>query len=141
MDAFNSSFFLPLYTNLFVRSLGTIPSLPIPFIFLFLSFFQLSEKILVFVHLSTFFHFRPPERQKCTRKSSFYFLLITWTPSEFLHTISKWSLSDKKYSHICQSSSSICRAAGTDFPDPLSPLLLSFIRLWQVFRTTSRILT
>ena len=43
---------------------------------------------------------------------------------------------------ICiRSSSSSCRAASTDIPDPLSPLLLIVHRLWQVFRTTSRILT
>ena len=38
-------------------------------------------------------------------------------------------------------SSSSCRAANTDIPDPLSPLLSIIHRLWQVFRTTSRILT
>ena len=42
---------------------------------------------------------------------------------------------------LAQSSSSSCRAASTDIPDPLSPLLLIFHRLWQVFRATSRILT
>ena len=39
------------------------------------------------------------------------------------------------------SSSSSCLAASTDIPDPLSPLLPIVHRLWQVFRTTSRILT
>ena len=39
------------------------------------------------------------------------------------------------------SSSSSCRAASTDIPDPLSPLLPIVHRLRQVFRTTSRILT
>ena len=38
-------------------------------------------------------------------------------------------------------SSSSCRAASTDIPDPLSPLLPIDQRLWQVFGTTSRILT
>ena len=37
--------------------------------------------------------------------------------------------------------SSSCRAASTDIPDPLSPLLPMIHRLWQVFRATSRILT
>ena len=41
----------------------------------------------------------------------------------------------------CISSSSSCRAASTDIPDPLSPLLPIIHRLWQVFRATSRILT
>ena len=36
---------------------------------------------------------------------------------------------------------SSCRAASTDIPDPLSPLLPIVHRLWQVFRATSRILT
>ncbi len=40
-----------------------------------------------------------------------------------------------------QSSSSSCRVASTDIPDPLSPLLPIVHRLWQVFRDTSRILT
>ena len=40
-----------------------------------------------------------------------------------------------------KSSSSSCRAASTDIPDPLPPLLPITHRLWQVFRTTSRILT
>ena len=39
------------------------------------------------------------------------------------------------------SSSSSCRAASTDIPDPLSPLLPIVHRLWQVFGATSRILT
>ena len=43
--------------------------------------------------------------------------------------------------HIVSSSSSSCRAASTDIPDPLSPLLPIVHRLWQVFKATSRILT
>ena len=42
---------------------------------------------------------------------------------------------------IPKRTSSSCRAASTDIPDPLSPLLPIVHRLWQVFRTTSRILT
>ena len=38
-------------------------------------------------------------------------------------------------------SSLSCRAACTDIPDPLSPLLPIVQRLWQVFRATSRIFT
>ena len=38
-------------------------------------------------------------------------------------------------------SSSSCRAASTDIPDPLSPLFPIVHRLWLVFRATSRILT
>ena len=37
-------------------------------------------------------------------------------------------------------SSSSCRAASTDIPDPLSPLFLIVLRLWQIFMATSRIL-
>ena len=43
------------------------------------------------------------------------------------------------HTHIYISSS--CRAASTDIPDSLSPLLPIVHRLWQVFRATSRILT
>ena len=39
------------------------------------------------------------------------------------------------------SSSSSCRAASTDIPDPLSTLLPIIHHFWQVFRATSRILT
>ena len=39
------------------------------------------------------------------------------------------------------SSSSSCRAASMDIPDPLSPPLPIVHRLWQVFRATSSILT
>ena len=39
------------------------------------------------------------------------------------------------------SSSSSCRAASMDIPDPLSPLLPIIHRLWQVFRVTSCVLT
>ena len=46
-----------------------------------------------------------------------------------------------KYIYIYISSSSSCRAASTDIPDPLSPLLPIIQRLSQVFRATSRILT
>ena len=38
-------------------------------------------------------------------------------------------------------SSSSCRAASTDIPDPLTPLLSIVYCLWLVFRATSRILT
>ena len=38
-------------------------------------------------------------------------------------------------------SSSSCRAASTDIPDPLSPRLPIIHRLWQVFGVTSRIIT
>ena len=40
-----------------------------------------------------------------------------------------------------ESSSSSCRAASMDIPDPLSPLLPIVHRFWQVFRATSLILT
>ena len=39
------------------------------------------------------------------------------------------------------SSSSSCRAASTDIPDPLSPPLPIIHRFWQVFSVTSSILT
>ena len=39
------------------------------------------------------------------------------------------------------SSSSSCHAGSTDIPDPLSPLSPIVHHLWQVFWTTSRILT
>ena len=38
-------------------------------------------------------------------------------------------------------SSPLLRAASTDIPDPLSPLLPINHRLWQVFRATPRIIT
>ena len=38
---------------------------------------------------------------------------------------------------MCLEISSSCRAARTDIPDPLSPLLPIIHRLWQVFRATS----
>ena len=40
-----------------------------------------------------------------------------------------------------RSSSSSCRAASMDSPNPLSPLLPIIHRHWQVFRATPRILT
>ena len=42
---------------------------------------------------------------------------------------------------VSSSSPSSCRAASTDIPDPLSPLLPIIHHSWQVFRATSRILT
>ena len=46
------------------------------------------------------------------------------------------------YIYITYESSSLsCRAASTDIPEPLSPLLSIIHRLWQIFRATSRILT
>ena len=47
---------------------------------------------------------------------------------------------DQKYSSVSSSSSS-CRAASTDIPDPLSPLPSITHRLRQVFRVTSCVLT
>ena len=41
----------------------------------------------------------------------------------------------------CLKASSSYRVAGTDIPDPLSPLLPIIHRLWQVFWATSRIFT
>ena len=46
-----------------------------------------------------------------------------------------------KYVLFYYLSSSSCRAASTDIPDPLSPLLPIVQWLWQVFWATSRILT
>ena len=46
----------------------------------------------------------------------------------------------KKCLHRISSSSS-CRAASTDIPDPLSPLLPITHRLRQVFKVTSCVLT
>ena len=45
------------------------------------------------------------------------------------------------YQNIWISSSSSCRAASTDIPDPLSPLLPIVHCFWLVFRATSCILT
>ena len=42
---------------------------------------------------------------------------------------------------LLSSSSSSCRAASTDIPDPLSPLFPIVHHLWKVFRATYRILT
>ena len=51
----------------------------------------------------------------------------------------------KKYSNSkfkgVKSSSSSCRAASADIPDPLSPLLPIIHRLRQVFMVTSCVLT
>ena len=48
---------------------------------------------------------------------------------------------DILFSKLDMSSSSSCRATSTDIPDPLSPLLPIIHRFWQVFRSTSCILT
>ena len=48
-------------------------------------------------------------------------------------------MTDDRHYHVTYISS--CRAAGTDMPDPLSPLLPIVHRLWQVFRAKPRILT
>ena len=45
------------------------------------------------------------------------------------------------YIHIYTSSSSSCRAVGTDIPNPLSPLLPIVHHFRQVFRATPSILT
>ena len=60
-----------------------------------------------------------------------------------LCTYSRWNIwqSDGLLTLWTLSSSSSSRAASTDIPDPLSPLLPIVHRLWQVFRATSRILT
>ena len=47
----------------------------------------------------------------------------------------------RKSAQYTKSWSSSCRAASTDIPDPLSPLLPIIHRPRQVFRDTSRILT
>ena len=47
---------------------------------------------------------------------------------------------DRKWKKTSSSSSS-CRTASTDIPNPLLPLLPIIHRLWQVFRATSYILT
>ena len=45
------------------------------------------------------------------------------------------------YVCVCVCISSSCHAAGTDIPDPHSPLLPIVCCFWQVFRATFRILT
>ena len=57
------------------------------------------------------------------------FIIANWRSIEFFFQL------------YISSSSSSCRAASTDIPDPLSPLLPIIHRFWQVFRVTSRILT
>ena len=46
-----------------------------------------------------------------------------------------------QYVRCACSSLSSCRAASTDIPDPLSPLLPIIHRFWLVLKATSRILT
>ena len=57
---------------------------------------------------------------------------------------SEVSSKELRYRHYyleSSSSSSSCRAASTDIPDPLSPRFPIIHRLRQVFRVTSRIIT
>ena len=61
------------------------------------------------------------------------------TRSVFKRLEFKVFLLQNQLSYLCHSSS--CRAGSTDIPDPLSPLFPIVHRLWQVFWTTSRILT
>ena len=56
-----------------------------------------------------------------------------------MHSLIVKNISISSYSVYPSSSS--CRAASTDIPDPLSPLLPIVHCLWQVFRATSCILT
>ena len=66
--------------------------------------------------------------------------------SEWSESILSFSNIGVEYAHpflqvMISSSSSSCRAASTDIPDPLSPLLPIVHRHWQAFRATFRILT
>ena len=53
----------------------------------------------------------------------------------------RWLISHKTKPNQALKPSSSCRATSRDIPDPLSPLLPIVHHLWQVFLTTSRILT
>ena len=82
----------------------------------------------------------------------FYFWIFYWSWLEFfpysgfiglnniLH-IYIYNIYLAPFIIIISSSSSSCYATSTDISDPISPLLPIVHRLWQVFRTTSRILT
>ena len=78
------------------------------------------------------------------------YLIFAWFVLKFVFLWFWSALCFCVFSHICSfamgcrissSSSSSCRVAGTDIPDPLSPHFPIVHRLWQVFWTTSRILT
>ena len=58
-----------------------------------------------------------------------------------ISTFVGYSMPNSVYTNIHSSSSSSCRAASTNIPDPLSPLLPIVHRFSQVLRATSRILT
>ena len=57
----------------------------------------------------------------------------------YIHTQTQRNISLSLSFYI--SSSSSCRTASTDIPDPLSPSLPIIHRLRQVFKVTSRIIT
>ena len=61
------------------------------------------------------------------------------TKSYIFDIYAKSDLAFNNKQWLISSSSSSCRPAGTDIPDPLSPLLPIVHRLWEVFRATSRI--
>ena len=69
-----------------------------------------------------------PIKQRNQTKSS-NLLIMVILPSSLTITL-----------HEVISSSSSCRAASMNIPDPLSPLLPIIYRFWQVFRATSHIL-
>ena len=69
-----------------------------------------------------------------------YFLLVSKLVFYVIANVVGNVIPDPVYIYIYTSSSS-CRAKGTDITNLLSPLLPIVHHLWQVFWTTSRILT
>ena len=93
-------------------------------------------------------HVVPPVRISLTLSRHFSLSFIASGRSSGLHPVSSQSCRmyvragrpsfARPYVGVLWSS---CHAASTAIPDPLLPLLPIVHRLWQVFRTTSRILT
>ena len=68
-----------------------------------------------------------------------YIIWLGWVGFYGISTIVSYLMPNPIYTYFIMLSS--CRASSTDIPDPLSPLFPIVHRPWQVFRSSSRILT
>ena len=70
-------------------------------------------------------------KKKCETRHPLNLRLEEYSKAVFSENTTKSCIAKHVYMKL--ESSSSCRAANTDIPDPLSPLLPIIHRLWQVF--------
>ena len=151
----------PRYYNEMKRKLPRVGfelGLPIPFsttlcVFVKCKYFILRQQIIIYIentwaNIGYFLYKLDPDIRRLVRRLEPLHLKIL--KKKQLNKDCEYRKNERSMTNFkkqnrsiieMESSSSSCRAASMDIPDPLSQLLPIIHRLWQVFRVTSCVLT